>query len=116
MALRYGSTLTRVALASGLSSVLSVVAFAQFGAGPPQPPYTPPEGAKDLKSVLVNWPWHMGMLRGIEEHDGRDFLVVGTLLPPTVNVISHNQVIAFSEMVDRLKRISAVGEEPPTIR
>jgi hypothetical protein len=69
MALKYGSTLTRAALAAGLSSVLSVVAFAQFGAGPPQPPYTPPEGARDLKSVLVNWPWHMGMLRGIEEHE-----------------------------------------------
>jgi hypothetical protein len=69
MALKYGSTFTRVAFAAGLSSVLSVVAFAQFGAGPPQPPYTPPEGARDLKSVLVNWPWHMGMLRGIEEHE-----------------------------------------------
>ena len=69
MAVRYGSTSTRVALAAGLATALSVAAYAQFGAGPPQPPYTPPEGAKDLKSVLVNWPWHMGMLRGIEEHE-----------------------------------------------
>jgi hypothetical protein len=26
--------------------------------------YTPPPGAKDLKAVLFNWFWHMGMLRG----------------------------------------------------
>src|SRR5262245_2481563 len=69
MALRYGSTLARAALATSLASVLSVVAYAQFGAGPPAPPYTPAEGAKDAKSVLFNWPWHMGMLRGIEEHE-----------------------------------------------
>ena len=69
MASRKWATLTRVALATGLATGLSVVAYAQFGAGPPAPPYTPAEGAKDLKSVLVNWPWHMGMLRGIEEHE-----------------------------------------------
>ena len=69
MALRKWATLTRVALATGLATGLSVVAYAQFGAGPPAPPYTPAEGARDLKSVLVNWPWHMGMLRGIEEHE-----------------------------------------------
>ena len=60
----------RLVLATGLASVMSVVAYAQ-GGGPPQqpPPYTPAEGARDLKSVLFNWPWHMGMLRGIEEHE-----------------------------------------------
>ncbi|HEY9183245.1 MAG TPA: hypothetical protein VIQ99_08600, partial [Gammaproteobacteria bacterium] len=68
MALRYGSTSTRVALATGLATVVWVVAYAQFG-GPPPQVYTPAEGAKDLKSVLFNWPWHMGMLRGIEEHE-----------------------------------------------
>lgn len=36
-----------------------------FGGGPP--PYTPEPGAKDLKSVLYNWTWHMGMLRGQAE-------------------------------------------------
>src|SRR5881394_3725555 len=35
------------------------------GAGPP--PYTPAPGAKDLKAVLYNWTWHMGMLRGQAE-------------------------------------------------
>jgi hypothetical protein len=68
MALRYGSTLARITLATGLASVMSVVAYAQFG-GPPPQVYTPAEGVKDLKSVLFNWPWHMGMLRGIEEHE-----------------------------------------------
>ena len=31
--------------------------------------YTPAAGAKDLKSVLFNWAWHMGMLRSSEEYD-----------------------------------------------
>jgi hypothetical protein len=71
MVLRYGSTAARVALATGLATVLSIAAYAQGGGGPPPqpPPYTPAEGARDLKSVLFNWPWHMGMLRGIEEHE-----------------------------------------------
>jgi hypothetical protein len=32
-------------------------------------PYTPAAGAKDLKSVLFNWAWYMGMLRSSEEYD-----------------------------------------------
>src|SRR5918994_3313452 len=38
---------------------------------PPQgpPPYTPAVDARDLKSVLFNWTWHMGMLRGVQEHE-----------------------------------------------
>jgi hypothetical protein len=43
-----------------------------FGGGPP--PYTPEPGAKDLKAVLYNWAWHMGMLRGQAEPE-----LVGTL-------------------------------------
>ncbi len=31
--------------------------------------YTPAAGAKDLKSVLFNWAWYMGMLRSSEEYD-----------------------------------------------
>src|SRR5215469_13149561 len=31
--------------------------------------YTPAAGAKDLKSVLFNWAWYMGMLRSNEEYD-----------------------------------------------
>ena len=29
--------------------------------------YTPAPGARDLKAVLFNWTWHMGMLRGVTE-------------------------------------------------
>jgi hypothetical protein len=68
MAFRTGSTPTRVALATGLATVMAIAANAQFG-GPPPQLYTPAEDAKDLKSVLFNWTWHMGMLRGIEEHE-----------------------------------------------
>ena len=31
--------------------------------------YTPAPGAKDLKAVLFNWAWYMGMLRSSEERD-----------------------------------------------
>ncbi|HEX2460321.1 MAG TPA: hypothetical protein VHJ58_09245, partial [Vicinamibacterales bacterium] len=34
--------------------------------GPPAR-YTPPPGAKDVKAVVFNWFWHMGMLRGPQE-------------------------------------------------
>src|SRR3954465_15724792 len=37
------------------------------GAGAPQ--YTPARDAKDLKAVLFNWAWYMGMLRSSEERD-----------------------------------------------
>jgi hypothetical protein len=36
-----------------------------FGAGP----FTPTAGAKDLKSILFNWTWHMGMLRSGNESE-----------------------------------------------
>ena len=36
---------------------------------PGPPPYSPAADARDLKSVLFNWTWHMGMLRGVEEHE-----------------------------------------------
>jgi hypothetical protein len=43
-----------------------------FGGGAPA--YTPEPGARDLKAVLFNWTWHMGMLRGQAEPE-----LVGTL-------------------------------------
>ena len=49
-----------------------VVTMGTAGAQPPPqgpPPYTPAADAKDLKSVLFNWTWHMGMLRGVDEHE-----------------------------------------------
>ena len=42
-----------------------LAAGAQFGRG--GPPYTPEPGARDLKAVLFNWTWRMGMLRGVSE-------------------------------------------------
>src|SRR5689334_9467556 len=35
----------------------------------PPPPYRPAKDAKDLKSVLFNWTWYLGMLRGVDEHE-----------------------------------------------
>jgi hypothetical protein len=39
------------------------------GRGRGAPLYTPAPGARDLKAVLFNWAWYMGMLRSSEEYD-----------------------------------------------
>src|SRR5688500_16681279 len=39
------------------------------GGGRGGAPYTPAAGAKDLRSVLFNWMWHQGMLKGADERD-----------------------------------------------
>ncbi|MGH7832652.1 MAG: hypothetical protein ACREQK_03330, partial [Candidatus Binatia bacterium] len=49
------------------------------------------------------------ILRGVESKDGKEYLVVGTFLPPTVNIISHTQEIGFSELLRRLERIQKSG-------
>ncbi len=46
-------------------------------------------------------------LRGVETRGDQEFLVVGSFLPPTVNIISHTQEIAFSELMRRLERIKS---------
>lgn len=51
----------------GIGATLS--AAAQGFGGPQEPPYTPAPDAKDLKAVLFNWTWHLGMLRGLDEHE-----------------------------------------------
>ena len=43
-----------------------------FGGG--APPFTPEPDAKDMKAVLYNWTWHLGMLRGQNEPE-----LIGTL-------------------------------------
>lgn len=53
------------ALAAVVALGSALPAAAQFGGG--EPPFTPEPGARDLKSVLFNWTWHMGMLRGQAE-------------------------------------------------
>jgi hypothetical protein len=50
-----------------IAAPLTALAQGGFNAAPP--PYTPAADAKDLKAVLFNWAWHMGMLRGIDEHE-----------------------------------------------
>jgi hypothetical protein len=57
----------RVALAIFLT-IGAHTASAQ-NAGGVREPYTPAPDAKDLKSVLFNWAWHMGMLKGEDERD-----------------------------------------------
>jgi hypothetical protein len=52
-------------------------------------------------------------LRGVESRGDEEFLVVGSVLPPRVNVVSHTQEIAFSELLRRLERIKA---EPSTTK
>ncbi|MBI4524777.1 MAG: hypothetical protein HY695_13320 [Deltaproteobacteria bacterium] len=49
------------------------------------------------------------LLRGIESKEGKEYLVVGSFLPPTVNIISHTQEIGFSELLRRLERIQKTG-------
>src|SRR5581483_4502023 len=70
MAFRRAALRTSLALvvAVAASWFLSVGVRAQFG-GPQQPPYTPAKDAKDLRAVLFNWTWYLGMLRGIDEHE-----------------------------------------------
>ena len=58
---------TAIALVLGIGAALTASAQPGGRGGPPL--YTPEADARDLKSVLFNWTWHMGMLRGIEEHE-----------------------------------------------
>ncbi|HEX6995200.1 MAG TPA: hypothetical protein VF339_13735 [Gammaproteobacteria bacterium] len=68
MAFRRGNAGPAVALGVAIAVGVALTAGAQPRRGGP-PPYTPAPDAKDLKSVLFNWTWHMGMLRGVEEHE-----------------------------------------------
>lgn len=60
---------SRRSVAAGALVVAVVVGGATAGGqgrgGGPR--YTPPPEARDLKAVLFNWTWHMGMLRGVSE-------------------------------------------------
>lgn len=60
---------TRLALATFLSICGPLTAHAQGPGGPVAEPYTPAKDAKDLKAVLFNWMWGMGMLKGHDERD-----------------------------------------------
>jgi hypothetical protein len=61
---------TRVALGVVLAIGVSLTAGAQTPPGAATTePYTPAKDAKDLKAVLFNWMWGMGMLKGHDERD-----------------------------------------------
>jgi len=61
---------TTIALGIALTLITPLAADAQGGhrGGAPQQ-YTPAAGARDLRSVLFNWGWHLGMLRSDQERD-----------------------------------------------
>lgn len=56
----------RLLITIAMASVAVAGLGAQRQGGPPAR-YTPPPGAKDLRAVLFNWQWYMGMLRGPQE-------------------------------------------------
>ena len=57
-----------------------------------------------FKATLKERPLH---LRGVQSDGDKEDLVVGSLLPPTVNIISQRKSIAFSELLRRLERIKS---------
>ena len=87
MAFRRNTTWTTVAIGAALTLGTLATAGAQAppggapagaqapggpgrgGSQEPPPPYRPAKDAKDLRSVLFNWTWHLGMLRGVDEHE-----------------------------------------------
>jgi hypothetical protein len=58
----------RLLITIAVVAVAVVAAAAQRQGGPPER-YTPAPGAKDLRAVLFNWAWYMGMLRGPQESE-----------------------------------------------
>jgi hypothetical protein len=61
---------TRIAIAAGLTiGALSPAAARAQGFGDYPVIYRPAKDAKDLRAVLFNWTWYMGMLRGVDEHE-----------------------------------------------
>ena len=54
-------------------------------------------------------------IRGIDQRDGKQFLVIGSLMPPSVNVVSHSNSVSFSEMMRRVRRaVPSAMTEPTT--
>jgi hypothetical protein len=58
----------RVLITFAIAAIAVVGLAAQRQGGPPAR-YTPAPGAKDLRAVLFNWAWYMGMLRGPQENE-----------------------------------------------
>jgi hypothetical protein len=68
IALTLGAPLTATAQAGGGAGPAPAQQGGGRGRGGP-PPYTPAADARDLRSVLFNWGWHLGMLRSDQERD-----------------------------------------------
>ena len=58
---------TKTAILVAVVLLAAPAAAQQITSGGPRRGYTPEPGAKDLKAVLFNWMWYMGMLRGPQE-------------------------------------------------
>src|SRR5215467_11021703 len=58
-----------IGVAVTISTVSTASAQAPDAFRDPPPPYRPAKEAKDLRSVLFNWTWYTGMLRGVDEHE-----------------------------------------------
>ena len=58
----------RLLITIAIAAAAVVGAAAQRQGGAPAR-YTPAPGAKDLRAVLFNWQWYMGMLRGAQENE-----------------------------------------------
>jgi len=58
---------TKTAILVAVVLLATSAAAQQITSGGPRRGYTPEPGAKDLKAVLFNWMWYMGMLRGPQE-------------------------------------------------
>jgi hypothetical protein len=76
------------------------------GGGGPQ--YTPAPGAKDLKAVLFNWAWYMGMLRSSEEQDlmmTLDYTGKGTMQVDgqPCNVTNYRMNITYQNSGERIR-------------
>src|SRR5580704_17336645 len=69
MIYRRNSFRTRVAIGVVFTIIMLSRASAQAPGRQAGPPYRPAPGAKDLASVLFQWTWAMGMLRGLDEHE-----------------------------------------------
>jgi hypothetical protein len=99
---------TRVAIVAAVMIGLPSVSGAQGGFGGGPPPYTPEPGATDLKSVLFNWAWHMGMLRSTEEYDllmtlvyeGQGTMQVGG---QACNVTRYRSDISYRDSGERIR-------------
>ena len=59
----------RMLITIAFAGIVVVGVAAQQRQGGPAARYTPAPGAKDLRAVLFNWAWYMGMLRGPQENE-----------------------------------------------